>query len=583
MCTVKWFEMEDLIRLDYNNKSWIPLCAYTTLSEEGNYGYDGYKEEFFVCVSVLFPIDKKDIALKCDWGEVNKMGDNKPYADKNRYVKSSYFSSYDDGIEGEYTVLQQYFDTGDKKEWYLSEEIILALGLKRKGDVWCRPEEDYVEVVRLKRNSENEPALLEIKAEFLKDYLCARNAGLLHYFYQSRNAVKKEINGIEWDNNNKKMIKDWGMWEGIISEIVEGGNPFGAKVKVFHAERTDVDFDEDVPVLKGFPSDDNVKTKSWEYEHKGEKLIHITGEIWKKSWIVPAKTSIRVRNDKLDSKIEFITDVDGNKKVLANMGLESRWIWFSPDVVNEILKRPNGLLVWYTEDTGNLGTSKLYSVHFGMNEMGLVTVYAKDIGELPEQQQKIWAAYNQTPDGKVSKELLMSQMSAKPADTLSPEKKLYEIMNICDIEFNKYYSTKFFTDHRILDKYWLKIHRFRSIDYDSLLLLCKELYRFVIERVNLEGLKKIRPMVPKDLGSIKRIENIINELGYDGRKITAPFVGLNELRQADAHLPSSNLYNSFSLAEIDRTNSYIIIGKKLIDTIASSIYLFARILIEKNT
>ncbi|MCH7974795.1 MAG: hypothetical protein IH949_13110 [Bacteroidetes bacterium] len=90
-------------------------------------------------------------------------------------------------------------------------------------------------------------------------------------------------------------------------------------------------------------------------------------------------------------------------------------------------------------------------------------------------------------------------------------------------------------------------------------------------------------MVPKDLGSIKRIENIINELGYDGRKITAPFVGLNELRQADAHLPSSNLYNSFSLAEIDRTNSYIIIGKKLIDTIASSIYLFARILIEKNT
>lgn len=583
MCTIKWFEMNDIVKIDYNDKSWIPLCAYLTIKEEGNYGYENYKEEFFSCVSVLFPLDKKEIALKCDWGEVNKMGDNKPYAEADTYYRSNRFFSYDQKLEGEYIVLQQYFDTGDQKEWYLSEDLILALGLKRKGDSWYRPEEDYIEVARLKRKANGEPALLEIKTEFLKDYLCARNSGLLHYFFQSRNAVKKEIKDIEWKENNKRIITDWGMWEGIISEIVEGGKPFDAKVKVFHAERTDVDFEEDVPVVKGFPSDENVKTKTWEYEYKGKKLFHVSGEIWKKTWIYPAQKSPRVRNDDEISKIEFIISAQGEKSILSNMNLESRWIWFLPDVVNEILKRPNGLLSWYTENTGKLGTSRLYSVHFGMNDLGLINVYAKDIGELPEHQQKIWSAYNITPDGKVSKELLMSQMAAKPANTFSPEHKLYEIMSVCDTEFSKYSGSNFYKDHKILDEYWLKIHRFRALDQDTLFQLCKDLYRFVIERINLKCLKNIRPKDEDKLGSIKRIENILNELGFNGKKITAPFVGLNELRQADAHLPSSDLENSFALAEINQSSPYVIIGKNLIDTLAGRLYIIARILNEKNT
>lgn len=583
MISQEWFEMNDLIKLDYNNKSWIPLCAYSTINEIGRYGYDGYQEEYYACNSVLFPLEKKDAALKCDWGEVNKTGDNRPYADKDGYIKSNYFCSYDDKVEVEYIVLQQYFDTGDTKEWYLSEEITLALGLKRKDDSWLRPEEDYIEVARIKRNSDNEPILLEIRTEYLKDYLCARGAGILHYFYQSRNAVQLVVKEINWENNNKKTLADWGMWEGIVSEIVEGGKPFGAKVKVFHAERTDIDFNDDVPVLKGFPNNENVKSSSWEYQYQGKKLYHISGEIWKKSWIIPSKSSTRVRNDKDDSKIEFITEADGTKKILFNMELESRWIWFSPDIVNEILKRPKSILVWYTEDTGNLGTSKLHSVHFGMNEIGLLNVYAKDIGELPEHQQKIWSAFNVTPDGKVSKELLMSQMAANPAHTYAPEKKLFEIMNICDEEFSKYYGEKFYVEHKLLNEYWQKIHRFRAIDHDTFLLLCKELYRFVIERINLDGLKKIRPNESNKLGSIKRIENLINELGADGRKITSPFVGINELRQADAHLPSGDLDNSFQLTEIDRTKPYPIMAKDLINKIGERIFLFARILNEKNT
>jgi len=68
-----------------------------------------------------------------------------------------------------------------------------------------------------------------------------------------------------------------------------------------------------------------------------------------------------------------------------------------------------------------VGCSPDYTVHFGINSLGLLNVYAKDIGLLPEWQQRIWAGYNVGPDGKVSKELLASQIDAEPADTQAPE------------------------------------------------------------------------------------------------------------------------------------------------------------------
>jgi len=53
--------------------------------------------------------------------------------------------------------------------------------------------------------------------------------------------------------------------------------------------------------------------------------------------------------------------------------------------------------------------------------LGLINVLAKDIALLPNWHQNIWAGYNTAPDGKVSKELLASQMEAVPADTQAPE------------------------------------------------------------------------------------------------------------------------------------------------------------------
>jgi hypothetical protein len=578
----KWIEMDDLKKRDFNNKSWIPLCASQYLSDNGKYGYPGFEEEYFAAVSILFTIQDKDTALKCQWEDTNPPYDNRPYANEEKYILAGNFDGFDKNVSGEYLVLQQIFDTGETQEWHLSQDFVLALGLKKETDKWVCPLEDYAEVARLLRNEEGKPILLEVKSEYLKDYLCARKSGLLVSTFQSRISTQLNFDEIKFDDNRKMEKYDWGTYDAIKTDIIEGGDIAGSKVAVFHYERTDVDFEDDVPTLEGGPSDSNIKSKSWEYERKGIPLQRIEGDIWKRCWIEPASTSPRVRGDIINSNLMFIIDADGSKSTLRVLEEESRWLWFSPYIVNEILKRPNSYIKWYTEDTGKLATSKIHSVHFGMNDIGLINVNIGDLVRMPESQLKIWVTFNVTPDGKVSKELLMSQVSASPADTFSPERNLFELINYLKKSFISAYNKDLFTGHKLLNEYWKRINRFRACDKEGLFSLCKELTRFIIERIDVDVLKKLRPNDPKDIGSLKRLERMLNDLGNNGREIIAPFIGINELRQADAHLPSDNLENSYRLAEIDFSSPYPIIAKKLISTLANRIYVIANIIKEKQ-
>ncbi len=66
----EWFEMGDIRRRKLNSTVWIPLCASRKLICEGQYGYLGYKEEYFSVISVAIPIADKDAAHKLKWDEI---------------------------------------------------------------------------------------------------------------------------------------------------------------------------------------------------------------------------------------------------------------------------------------------------------------------------------------------------------------------------------------------------------------------------------------------------------------------------------------------------------------------------------
>ena len=576
---IDWFEMNDLKKIDYNKTSWVPLCAYYNDLTEGEYGYAGHKSSYFSSIAIIFNKNEKEKGFDLDWNDANPIEDNSPTID-DIYNCAGSFLSFDHKLKGEYPVLQQLFYTGETKEWHLSQDLILALGLKREGDVWIRPEEDYMEVVKLTRKEDRSPKLLEIKTEHLKDYLSARDSGLLVFTYQYRRAIAETFNFHKWIDNRKTENHNWGSWQGIITSIAEGGHPYGSKTAVFHAARTDIDVNDDNPILAGPPTDENIKSESWEIEHKGNKLEYGSGEMWKKHWVLPADKSLRVRKDYIENNIEFIIDVDGKRAKNTELRKEGRWLWFKPQVVNELLKRRNSIIVWYTEDTGRVGTSSSHSVHFGMNSGGFINVYAQDISFLPDIQKTIWASYNKTPDAKVSKELLMSQVDANPADTFSPEYKLYDLLSRVDDTFLHKYGSKLFIEHDLINDYWKLIHRFRSIDLDGLIMLSKDLTRIVIERMNLKFLKTITTELPDNNQSIKRIEELVNKKNYNGRWVTSCLVGINELRHLDAHLPSSDYGKALELVDIKLGEEFPFLGKKLIDNVARSIFFINKIISE---
>ena len=424
----KWVEMADLKKHTYNNKVWIPLYTQHKISEVGEVGHEGFREEYFGAHSLIVPQDQQVKALDLEWIDLDVGFGHKPWVGDDSIFHSATAYEWDD-VKGSNPILVQYIEVERSYDVHINQDIVLALRLRREGDVWVCPEEDYVEVIKLQRDESGEPIRVEIKAEFLKDYLCASNCGLVLLTFQSRKAIQRSFNDLKWKEDDEEIEKtDRYHWSGRLLPIHEGLFPFNQGFQVFHAGRTDTDYSEDIPVY-GFPTDGTTYSESYSVEPKGRKLVHAIGEIWKKEWISPAAKSPRVRGDRVPSKIEFIVDNEGNTETSGTLSGPSRWLWFHPNVITDLLEKRAGVLFWYTGDTGNVGGAWNRSVHFGVNSIGLINVYAKDIGRMRETDKRTWATHNVSPEGGVSAELLMSQIQANPAGTIAPEQNFFSLID----------------------------------------------------------------------------------------------------------------------------------------------------------
>jgi hypothetical protein len=362
--------------------------------------------------------------------------------------------------------------------------------------------------------------------------------------------------------------------------IHEGGMPYGEKISVFHLARTDVDSEEDVPVF-GLPTNDNVTSQSWTEKYTGKKLYRVTGKLWRTEWVEPSSQSPIVRGDKVAPTVFFITDATGSLENRETLLAGGRWLWFRPGVMPALAHRRGGLLQWYTRDTGGIGCSPDHIIHFGVNSIGLINVYAKDIAFLPDWQQKVWAGYNVSPEGKVSEELLASQIDASPADTQAPEdflaRSLSELQRLAETEL----GIILIRPHDQVPDLIRRAHRFRATDKDGLFALAKDLARLTAHSIDASALQKLAAP-PKGMkwGSLKSLENVLaTKISADrARTILGPLVGIYELRLADAHLSSGELSHALNLVKLDQGAPYVTQGYQLLHACVSSIYEICKVI-----
>lgn len=493
------------------------------------------------------------------------------------------WASHHDGAVGTGLVIEQSFELEAPNEWHLHQDFVISMGLLRQGDKWLRPAEGFEEVARLLRNDAGEPVRLDVRLEHLRDYLKARGMYLLVASYRSRQQVVASPAHISWSSDLLEEVTGRDKWEGLRQAIHEGGNHYGSSTAVFHASRTDVDGDDEVPVL-GFPNDDSVVSRSWTVKHQGKKLYILRGSLWKNDVVEPGRVSERVLDEAPVGTVDFVINGSGERFGGSHLADSGSWLWFRPSITTTLSKYRNFSLSWATRDTGFIGLTRGHGVHFGLNDLGLINVFSEDMVRLPLWQQRVWAGANVAPDGGVSKELLASQANADPADTHAPEGRLQPAYKTLNQVFARLTGKPLFTPHSAIDDIFSRIHRFRALEEIGLLELAKDLARVTVESLDGNALSVLADPPPKmKAGSVKHLEAALQkEVSQDdARAITKVLVGINELRQADAHLPSSGFGKAYGLVGIDEHSGLDVMKgrlmlESLVDSLVKMVQVFVR-------
>jgi hypothetical protein len=315
--------------------------------------------------------------------------------------------------------------------------------------------------------------------------------------------------------------------------------------------------------------------------------VRVEGEFWRDEWIEHQSQSVRVRGDEDQALPQFIVETDGTRMASADLDNEDigRWLWFRPIVVNQLLSHRGFSLQWYTAETGGIHSTSGRATHFGINSSDLITVYAYDVARLAGWEQHIWAAHNVVPDGKVSNELLASQVKAQPASTHAVEDLLLKSMRMLEAGFRKGFNISIYT-HDIDDAAILRhISRFASTDQASLLRLAKELVRVFSDRLDVRELRKLATHADKEkLRSNKLLQDVLAQrVGAEkARLVFGVIAGAYDMRVGDAHPTSSKIEDDLKLARIDESRSFLRQGEQLISNFGQSVWWIGKLLFGKT-
>lgn len=578
----EWILQTRETRRRFDNSTWVPLRALETL-EDGRADLQtvGYVSEFFGCGSVAFPPEHRERAERLSWGQIGISHSVRPYAyDDGHYSPVDEFEYNDREPFGVELVYEHDQPVVGGRKWILSPDLVIALRLVKDGNSWVRPEEDFVEVVREKLEEDGSHTSIEIKREFLLDYLAARGLALRLSYYRRRIENVPSLIGTEYEELvDVDEERDGGRFELRLREL---DRVFGGSWASFRVWRTDVDPEEDAPVM-GPERDDNTESEQRQGQRGGYVGVRVEGEFWRDEWIDHKGLSVRVRGDADSALPHFVTETDGTRVASQDLKDEDigRWLWFRPGVVDELLAHRGFSLKWYTRETGAIISTSGYQTHFGINSADLLTIYAYDIAKLPTWEQHVWASNNVAPEGKVSPELLMSQVEARPASTDAFEELLFQTMRLLERSFKDGYGISLFT-HEIDDQAAMQVvTRFVSAERSTLLRLAKELVRVFSDRVNVRELRKIAARPDKDkLGSNKLLEDVLaQKVGVDkARSVFSVVAGVYDMRLADAHPASDKVADALKLAGIDTSQSFLKQGEQLIYNFGSTIYMVGKLI-----
>ena len=155
--------------------------------------------------------------------------------------------------------------------------------------------------------------------------MAARGLSLRLSYYRQRVENVASLESSEYSSlESHEEDRDGGRYELRIRSV---DDVFGGTWSVFRAWRTDVDEDDDAPVM-GPETNENTDYESSQGRRGVYEGVRIEGEFWRDEWIEHQGVSTRVRRDSETNLPQFIVETDGSRLPSPELDSEDigRWL-----------------------------------------------------------------------------------------------------------------------------------------------------------------------------------------------------------------------------------------------------------------
>jgi len=525
-----WFQYSDRNKPPYNPTSGTTITIERSWqNEEGEFNSSDWRKEEWLIHCALVPVDQLNAAaieiasphyltFETGWNFEDEFsfGDYSEYGDIQLY---SLISSIKHPISQELIV-------------ELSREFVLYHALHKRNQSHYHHPVDNILVGETSIDSHEiyDPTpKVHIHRDYLRDFLAAMKMGLLISVVADRFANAPTEEALELEQVEDHQIDEFTWLSTVIhaSEFTNHGYFRGRSI----LRRNFIIEPYDEPKFERSP---------WPYFGK-----QLTEGSALPSFIVndEGRREVLPKNTYLGNYIE---------SGIGRFG----YLYFRPEVLQKYLQVPGYSVFFHMRSwggaslPGNRGT-----IDVGINSQGLINAFAPDIADLPSIEQSYWASYSSLPSGEICEEMFQTRMQQNPPHSPGVTELIRGALSQLSTVFEKQFSVDLFKDIEPSRQELCRLSVGPILNqYTEVNELAKVLYGWVIETMQIAPLRTalvaLGGAVDNRIRQIKLLEKSLIAKGLDeakARLITAPLVGLNDLRIGAAHIGSLELEPCFRL------------------------------------
>jgi hypothetical protein len=355
---------------------------------------------------------------------------------------------------------------------------------------------------------------LQIRAEYLKDYLNERGCALVLAYFQWRDAIETSEN-ISLPDDDRE---DFTIRGGKAVRGVRRTRP-GYELHWFCPIRPD-----DIP-----------------YGHE-ERLMED-----RENLKFETKQGLRFSKEEA-VKEEGFEEAGFRRPAMGAESLEEAlsffgWTYFEPEVLEKYKKDSRGSVSEWSKQGIEVSWLDKMSLRAYQNDQNLILIIIDDLAKIPDEELSHWYHYNTSPEGGVPEEMITNYIEADWVDSESPSKAVINAVTELNQSFREEYGSVLYRETGD-DIDTGRLLRLSRNECHELLNVMSDVHQVVVENLELGNLESVLPPeAQEDVdGKKSALFELVKELSDADRaaEILAPINAVHDFRKENSHMTVRN-------------------------------------------